>query len=317
MKNLQGKTVLVTGVTGFLGVNLAEELLARGARVHGLARGETDLWRLTGLLPQIMLHRLDLTDAEAVEQAMQAIRPDLVYHLAVQRSAVSRRDRLATWETNVTGTLNLLEAAASSGCERLVVTGSSLEYGPQVRPTRETDLPGPASFFGTTKAAATLLCQQLARERRLPLVLLRIYSVYGYWEGPTRLIPTAILAAMGRGELALTGPGFRRDLVFIEDVVEACLLAASAEKAVGEVINIGSGQQWTNEQVVEEIESIAGCRLLKHVGAYSLHATDTTFWVADNRKAGRVLQWKPRHPLRNGLEKTWSWFEKHRESYRR
>ena len=310
-----GQTVLVTGIAGFVGANLARELRARGANVHGLERATAYMWRLGELLPNIDLHRTDLTDAPALEQALRAIKPSIVYHLATQRAARTPQERAATMRSNVLGTLNLLEAAASAGCERFIHVGSSLEYGPKDQPSREADLLAPRSFFGACKAAGSLLCRQFALEHRLPLVILRLYSVYGYWEGPERLIPTAILAALGNGSIALTAAPCSRDFVFALDVVEACLLAADANADPGEIFNVGTGQQWTNEQAIAMVESIAGRKLSRRAEAYPARPTDTTFWVADNDKARRILQWSPRHSLRDGLAKTWAWMVQHRDQY--
>jgi nucleoside-diphosphate-sugar epimerase len=145
--------------------------------------------------------------------------------------------------------------------------------------------------------------------------MLRLFSVYGYWEASTRLIPAAIMAALRNREIALTPPGYQRDLIFVEDVVEACLLAVEAEKAVGEILNVGSGEQWSNEQVVEMVQAVCGRRFGVRVGAYPARPSDTTHWVADNRKAQELLGWKPRHMLRSGLEKTIAWFRLHRAAY--
>jgi len=171
------------------------------------------------------------------------------------------------------------------------------------------------AFYGATKAAATLLCLQFARADRRPIVVLRPFSVYGYWELPTRLIPTAIMAALLNQEIALTAAGYRRDWVFIEDLVEACLLTLRAKKVTGEIINVGSGQQWSNDDVVEMVQGLSGRKVSLRVGEYPARPWDTTNWVADNRKAKRLLGWEPRHTLRSGLEKTIAWFQLHKEAY--
>lgn len=309
--------VLITGINGFIGANLAARLLAEGADVHGMIREGSDLWRLTGILPRISLHRADLTDGSALAEAVRSAMPQVVFHLAAARRSSTPSDRAATLAANVAGTLSLVEAASSNGCQRFVQAGSSLEYGPRDYPTRESDPPAPQSFFGTSKAWATLLARGVARDHGLPLTCLRVYSVYGYWEGAGRLVPTVIRAAMGTGEVALTASGYRRDFVFVEDVVDAFLVAALCDEAAGQILNIGSGVQSTNEQVVDLIESIAGRKLVRRVGAYPPHETDTQFWVADNRQARQVLGWQPVHSLLRGLEKTWAWMERHRADYDR
>ena len=123
------------------------------------------------------------------------------------------------------------------------------------------------------------------------------------------MIPSAILQSLAGEELALTIPGFRRDLVFVEDVLQAYLLALDgARKTWGKIINIGSGQQWSNEAVVELIQATTGRAITVRQGAYPSRASDTEHWVADIRRAESLLGWQPRHSLRSGLEKTVAWF---------
>ena len=310
----EGRRCLITGAGGFIAANLIPELLALGACVHAVARPGSNLWRLAGVREHITLHQLDITDAAALDRAVDAAQPAYVFHLAVGRNTATREGRLAVARTNVLGTLNLLEAAGP-GCERFVYAGSSMEYGPRGQPTRETDLLIPKSFHGAIKAASTLLCQQAALANGWPIVMLRIYSVYGYWEAANRLVPTAILAALGDGKMALTESGYRRDLVFVQDVVDACLRAAVAEHASGEIINIGAGQQWSNEQVVETVEAVTGRRMDVKRGAYSPRPTDTTFWMADIDKARRMLDWEPRHSLKDGIAKMVDWLAPRRSDY--
>lgn len=314
--DLQHTRVLVTGAAGFVGANLAAELLRRGAEVHALVRAHTNLWRIEEIIPQLTLHHVDLTHSEALQRTVDRVRPELIFHLAAgSRYPSQRQDREETLKTNVLGTANLLEAVAPLDFHRFVHVGSSLEYGARNKPLKESDLLEPTTLSSVAKAAATLLCQQFARANRRPVVALRLFSVYGYWEGPMRLIPTALYAALRNEEIALTAPGYRRDLIFAEDVVEACLRAVQAEEVSGEIINVGSGRQWSNEEVVDMVQAVSGKKLMIRVGAYPARPFDTNYWVADIRKAKKSLGWEPHHSLREGLEKTISWFRRHQDAY--
>jgi len=316
MLDLRNRRVLVTGATGFLGANLVRRLLVLGADVHGVARTNLNAWRLEGILGEFVTHGADVADQDAVSRVINEVRPDIIFHLAAPRTS-STEDYWENVKTSVLGTASLLNAADSLDYTRFVHLGSSLEYGPSTRPLRETQLLRPVTIRGATKAAATLLCLQRARGGRRPVVVLRAFSVYGYWEDPGRLIPTAMRAALEGQDMALTAPGFRRDLVFVDDVVEAMLLSLNAPNVHGQVINVGSGQQWSNEQVVDEVQSVSGRKISLRVGAYPARSSDTGFWVADNRKARRLLGWTPRHSLREGLEKTFRWVASHPSLYLR
>ncbi len=316
MYNLQGSRVLVTGAAGFVGANLVSELVRGGTEVHALVRPRTDLWRIRELIPKLKLLQVDLTDCQELQRTVKRVRPEVIFHLAASGGHPGQQsEREETLRSSILGTANLLEAVTPFNFQRLVHIGSSLEYGVKNEPLKESDRPEPSTFRGAAKAAATLLCQQFAGANRRPVVVLRLFSVYGYWEASTRLVPAAILAALRDQEIALTPPGYRRDFIFVEDVIEACLLALQTEKVLGEIINVGSGEQWSNEEVVDMIQAASGHRVRVQVGAYPPRVSDTHHWVADIRKAKELLGWETRHTLRRGLEKTIAWFRLHQDIY--
>jgi nucleoside-diphosphate-sugar epimerase len=293
MSELRGARVLVTGAAGFIGANLTRALLREGAEVHALVRPKSDLWRLDGL-HGVRIHAVGLEWAESIGEAF-----DLAFHLATSSGhPTTEKKVVAMFSTSILGLAALLRAI---GFARLIHFGSSLEYGPQSRPLRETDKLEPS----TKRGLAKLREYEMVRLRG-QAVILRPFSVYGPWE-KDRLIPTAMLAALHNQPMDLTVPGIRRDFVFVEDVVEAALAAAFQDQARG-VINIGSGVQFANEEVVALVQEVTGRTFPVQVGRHPLHPPDTGYWVADIRKARRMLGWQPRHTLREGLQKTWEWF---------
>ncbi len=309
MDSVRDRRVLVTGAAGFIGANLVKRLLREGAQVHVLVRPTTHLWRIEGDLPALVLHVADLTEGERLRSAVEAARPDVVFHLAAPGGhPTTPPARVEFLASAVIGTANLLEALAPLDCQRLVVAGSALEYGPKTVPYTETDRLEPTTFRGAAKAAASLLCLQHARAERRPIVVLRLFSIYGCWEAPSRLIPTIIRAALRGEDVALTAPGVRHDFVFVDDVVDAMLLAATGIGADGEVINVGSGRQWSNEDLVDMVQRLTGRTVRVRVGEYPAKPADTGYWVADIQKAAAVLGWRPRYDLASGLKRTIEWF---------
>jgi nucleoside-diphosphate-sugar epimerase len=259
---------------------------------------------------------VDLTDREQLQRDVTEIRPDIVFNLAMPGGHPSQgREQEDFLKTSILGTANLLEAVTTMDFQRFVHIGSFLEYGAKNKPLQESDCLEPSTFRGVAKAAATLLCQQIVQANRLPIVVLRPFSVYGYWEAPTRLVPTAIRAALYNQEIALTAPAYRHDWIFVEDMVEVCLLSLQSEEVAGEIINVGSGQQWSNEEVVEMVQAVSGQVVRVRVGDYPARPPDTTYSVADIWKAKRLLGWEPRYSLRSGLGKTVAWFRQHRDVY--
>jgi nucleoside-diphosphate-sugar epimerase len=137
--------------------------------------------------------------------------------------------------------------------------------------------------------------------------VLRPTSVYGPWEPEDRLVPTALRAALGDGRIDLTGPDVRRDMVYVDDVVEACLCALAAKDIDGAVINVGAGRQWSNEEIVAAVGVATGRTLAVRSGAFPRRVSDTSHWVAEIGKAKRLLGWEPRHDLASGIAATLAW----------
>lgn len=306
---------LVTGASGFVGAALVRRLVAQGRQVHGLVRPASSLWRLTDVLPGMTLHRGDLADGSGLVAVVRAARPQVVFHCAFPHGHPSTaEDRARTLLVACAGILRLVEAAADAGAGCLVRAGSSLEYGPRRHPLRETDRLQPTTFRGAAKAAETILLQQAAAERRLPVITLRLFSVYGQWESPERLIPTAFRAALRGLPLPLTSPGVRHDWVHVDDVAEAFLLAAASRRARGRIINVGTGTQHTNERAVEVVSRVTGRPIEVEVGAYPRRAVDTGYWQADVGRARRLLDWSPRFDLTGGLAATADFYARYPEA---
>jgi nucleoside-diphosphate-sugar epimerase len=316
VNNLAGKRVLLSGAAGFIGANLLRRLLAEQAQVTALVRPDSNLWRLPDLLPDVNLQRVDLLDGEALHRLVDAVIPHIIFHLAFSGGhAADTSSRFSMLQNGLLGTFNLLEALRPVKFEQLVCLGSFLETGPLSTAHSEEDPLAPITFRGAVKASQSLLCQQFAREAQRPVSLLRIFSVYGPWESPGRLVPKAILAALQGRSLPLTEPGFQRDLVFVADVVTACLQAAITSLPPGEVINIGSGKSTTNEAVVELIARLSGREIKVKTGKHPTQVADTRYCRADIQKAARLLAWQPTFSLEDGLLQTISWFEHNLERY--
>ena len=304
MHDLQGRRVLITGAAGFIGANLARALVAAGASVHALLRASSEPWRLVDVA--VHRHLADVNDLDAVEQAVGEARPEIVFHCAMPPGHPDEpAKRAQLLRTAVLGTTHLLEASARFAC-RFVHLGSSTEYGVGTGLVSESEPADPRSFRGAAKAAASLLCRRHALEAGQQVVVLRLFTVYGPWEGVDRLVPRATAAALGGGCLALTSMPYRRDWIFVGDVVDACLRAACADIPPGTIINVGTGIAATNHDVADIIEAVSGARLARRWD-HPPRSVDELFRVADRSTARRLLGWEPTCTLRQGLTRTIEW----------
>lgn len=310
MNDGSGSRWLVTGASGFIGAHLARLGVNAGADVHGLIRPGSRLDRLHDIVDRMSLHSADLTDAAELARAVRASDPRYVFHLGMTsghaETADGRRQMLLT---SALGTLNLLEAMSTVRPQRIVHVGSGLEYGSSPAPLAESHPLGPSTFRGCAKAMATLLCSQAA-EAGVPIVTLRAFSVYGPGEAPARIVPTTIRAALEGRPFSITRD-CRRDFVFVDDVVEACVRAADAAGVAGSIINIGTGVETANEDLVAAVEEVTGRRIQLGPGRAAPSPLDGSQWVADISRAARVLQWHPVHSLRAGLLESVAWHREH------
>lgn len=304
---LHGCRVLVTGAAGFVGANLLRILVAAGCEPHGIIRPGSQSWRLTDVVGKVVLHEADLTDERAFEAVFSQVRPEYVFHLATPRgSSEAARDEML--RLNVLGAVFLGRLVSKYGTRRLVVAGSSLEYAPSTVALSESSMVAPLTWHGTAKAAATLMFQYAARANALPVVLLRLFHVYGPWESAHRLAPTAIRSALDGAQLPLTEPGIRRDWVFVDDVCAALLLALD-RGCNGAIFNIGTGVETANEALVACVESVTGWQIKMAPGDHDRRITDADHRFADPTLAHDVLGWLPQHDLETGLRHTVAWYK--------
>ncbi len=313
---LRDSVALVTGGAGAVGANLLRRLIAARSEVHAIVRPETNRWRLTDLPGQVVLHDADLTDAAAVRRVVGDVKPDVVFHLARHRGNPAALDYRAAYAHNVDATLNLLEALDGMRLARFVHAGSSLEYDLDRSPLDEADAPRPRTVHGVTKAAASLLAQHFARTRGVPTVVLRLFTVYGPWEAPTRFVPQLILAALeGRPLRVTSDAALAHDWIYVDDVVEACLRGATADGVVGEIINIATGRESTNGQLIEVVERLVGRTILRADEPFPARPWDTGHWVADVTRARDRLGWQATTDLETGLARTIEWLRRRPSAY--
>jgi nucleoside-diphosphate-sugar epimerase len=309
---------LVTGAGGFVGANLASCLAREGHEVVAWVRPESPTWRLDHLKDTVDVAPVDLLDGEAIDAGVRSARPDWVFHLAAHGAYSWQCDAERIMQTNLVSTVRLLEACRRHGFSAFVNAGSSSEYGFQDHAPGEDELPEPNSDYATMKAAATLHCRFVAQRDDLHVVTLRLYSVYGPWEEPGRLMPTLVARGLEGSLPPLVSPGTPRDFVSVRDAERAFLLAAErTDVERGSVFNIGSGRQTTLREVVEVARAQLGIAEEPQWGTEPQRSWDAAVWVGDARRAGERLGWKAEDDLATGFARLADWLRENRALWSR
>ena len=306
------RRALVSGASGFVGANLARRLLADGHEVHLVLRPHHKPWRLDDIAQDVQVHKVDLTDRDGVDRAVAGAKPDWVFHLAAHGAYPTQKDLDQMIETNVRGTANLVAAAVHAGVNAFVNAGTSSEYGYKDHAPAEDEWLEPNSDYAVTKAAATMFCRHTAQRTGLPITTLRLYSVYGPFEEPARLVPTLIVQGMEARLPTLVNPDIARDYIYVDDACDAFVLAAATDKQdPGVVYNIGSGVQTTLLEIVESTRRILGVKAEPQWGSMEQRSWDTNVWVSNPSKFRSRFGWTPSCDLESGLRKTVEWFRLH------
>ncbi len=305
---------LVTGGAGFIGSHIVEALLERGDSVRvfdNLSTGRPDTIQSFG--SRIEFVQGDLREKRDLERAVSGV--EHVFHEAALRSVPrSIDDPSATNEVNIDGTLALLLAARQARVKRVVYASSSSAYGDQKAfPQAETMRCSPLSPYAVSKLAGELYSVVFSRAFGLETVSLRYFNVFGPRQHPesqyAAVIPKFMQSARRGEPLEVHSDGKQsRDFTFVENVVQANLLAAEKPKAMGEFFNIANGKNYALLDIIAVLEKLVGRRLERQHGP--ARAGDVRKTWADIRKAKRLLGYKPTVGFEEGLRRTWEWFNR-------
>ena len=299
---------LVTGGSGFIGSHLVKRLVAEGAAVRivdNLSTGQ--LSRLGDLRQCIEFIEGDLADERVSDEVVEGV--DYVFHQAavpsVQRSV---GDPIATNRANVTATLNLLESCRRAEVRRVVYAASSSAYGDtEVLPKSETMPPNPLSPYALQKLVGEHYCKLYYDLCGLETVSLRYFNVFGPNQDPdsqySAVIPKFISALLAKEPITVYGDGEQsRDFTYVDNIIEANLLAMRANEAPGKVFNIGCGEHISLNRLIRELEGILGLKAI--VNYADPKRGDVRHSLADIRLARRILGYRPSIMFEAGLRKT-------------
>ena len=316
--NIKNKRVLVTGASGFIGSHLVESLIKDGAKVRALVHynSRRDRGHLRSISSQSLEILMgDVRDPGSMDQAVQGC--DIVFHLAALIAIpYSYHAPTSFIDTNVKGTLHVLEASRRHKVKRVIHTSTSEVYGTaQYTPMDEKHPIQTQSPYAASKAAADMLADSYWRSYDVPVVTVRPFNTFGPRQSLRAVIPTIIAQALYGGDhLTLGRLDPVRDFNFVKDTADAFVRAAECDSAIGQVVNVGTGQGWTISDVVNRIYQLCRKKVPRTVQNQQRMRPDKSEvfqLICDSTRAQTLLEWKPRNSFEEGLRQTLQYYRQH------
>lgn len=318
------KRVLITGAAGFIGSHLTERLVRDGITVKALVHyNSRNDWGYLEQLPHDVLNHIevmagDVQDPLSMRKAVQDC--DLVFHLAsliaIPYSYLAPQSYIMT---NVIGSLNVMQACLDEGVEKIVHTSTSETYGTaQYVPIDESHPLQGQSPYSASKIGADKIAESYHTSFGLPVAIIRPFNTYGPRQSARAVIPTIITQILNDNVVRLGSLHPTRDLNFVSDTVDGFIKVAKSDRSVGEVINIGTGQEISVGELAKKIISIIGhkCEIVCENQRMRPENSEVERLLANNTKARELIGWEPQFTLDDGLKQTIEWFREHGSLYK-
>jgi len=316
---LTNKKVLVTGAGGFIGSNLLEELIRMGVRVRALVHyNSRNDWGNIEQLPLEIRKELDIfagdiRDAYVMQKCVKGCK--IVFHLAaligIPYSYIAPE---AYVDTNIKGTLNLLQAALDNDIERFVHTSTSETYGTAIyTPIDEKHPLQGQSPYSASKIGADKIAESYYLSFGLPVATIRPFNTFGIRQSARAVIPTIISQALTKDKICLGSLTPVRDVTFVKDTVMAFIKVAETDRAIGQVINVGSGFGINIGELTQTILKLMRKEIEIESDKTRIRPekSEVMQLIADNSKAKKYLNWQPEISLEDGLRRTIEWIKDH------
>jgi GDP-4-dehydro-6-deoxy-D-mannose reductase len=304
--------VLLTGITGFVGSHLAERLVADGVEVHGIAFEPPPHPHLAAIASKVTIHSADLSDPDALHEAIAAARPDAVVHLAGQAiPSLAQRDATGTVQVNVVGTANVLAALEPLAGTHLVYASSADVYGLPDRIPVDEDAPlRPTNVYAATKAAAEALAREFGDRPGHPTVILRPANTNGPRQHPG-LAASGFAKQIAEAEAALAEPVIRhgrldaqRDFIDVRDIAAAYAAALELAPERTETYNVGTGEPVTIERILHTLVHLARIKVRTELDPERVRAGEPSTLALDASRFRVRTGWAPKVSLERSLEDT-------------
>lgn len=324
MSGVANASVLVTGAGGFIGSHLVESLVGEGAHVRGMvrynSRGDRGAlaWIPTEVLSEVEVIAGDIRDPESAAAAVDGC--EVVFHLAaliaIPYSYVNPRDY---FETNVLGTLNVLQACRSAGVGRVVHTSTSEVYGnAEEFPITESHPVTAHSPYAASKIGADQLALSFQRSFDVPVTVLRPFNTYGPRQSARAVIPTIIAQALNEGPIRIGSLEPRRDLTYVKDTVAGFIAAAESQSGVGETLQLGTGDDVSVADLIDAVGLLLGrdLEVVQEEVRIRPEKSEVVRLVSDPSRMRELTGWQPSTSLSDGLESTMKWIGSRPELFR-
>lgn len=322
--NWHGKRVFITGAGGFIGSHLTETLLRRGAQITALIHYNSrdhhgwleDLSRQNHANLHVMLG--DIRDSNTMRKLVAG--HDMIFHLAALIGIpYSYMAPAAYVETNIKGTLNVLQAGLEAQVEKIVHTSTSEVYGTALyTPIDEGHPLQGQSPYSASKIGADKLVESYCRSFSLPAITVRPFNTYGPRQSARAVIPTIISQVLKGPEVRLGSLGPIRDMSFVDDTVMGFIAAAETDNLFGETINLGTGKGVTIQEIVDAVASIlkSEIRIIVEKERTRPENSEVLKLLSCADKARRLMNWEARTSLQDGLAKTIAWIADNLKKYK-
>jgi len=316
---LKGKKVIVTGADGFIGSHLTERLVAEGCTVKAFCYYNSfNSWGWLDSVDKATQGKIevfmgDVRDPNGVRTAIQGA--DIVFHLAALIAIpFSYHSPDSYIDTNVKGTLNVLQACKDFGIERLLVTSTSEVYGTaQYVPIDEKHPKQPQSPYSASKIGADSIAESFYRSFNLPVTTVRPFNTFGPRQSARAVIPTIITQLLnGKKEIQLGDTTPTRDLVFVKDTVEGFIQIAQAESLIGHEVNISTQSEISIGDLARKLISKINpeAKVMEDQQRLRPEKSEVFRLLGSGEKLKSLTGWKPAYTLDRGLEETIAWFSK-------
>ncbi|OJJ13888.1 hypothetical protein BKI52_45250 [marine bacterium AO1-C] len=308
------KKFLIVGGTGFIGANMVAELVKQGSKVHVFHRKESKMHRLQHVKHSAIFSQVDFANQEEIKGLIGEIDPHYVVNFA-QPSYFALTDthsfahQMGETTSLLSNLLNALNEVGSSleafiqGCSSTIYQWTMADYL-----LSETTPKLPSTYRGLIKLNERNICLYYAKKYGLPIRIARIFRAYGPWDHDYKLVVKVLKNIQAKEVIQIGQDTFKRDYIYVEDLIEGILKLTDANLEAGLEVNFGSGLQYSASEIVTFIEKIIGEEVEKSY-TYLPNPYDKGNYIADITLAKTLLGWKPQHAIIQGLTKTIAWYK--------